>query len=601
MSVKSPVEIDLNNSSTLNITLFAIPKTFESHIATIQRNAIQSWTKLQPKPEIILFGNDPGVAEIALEFQLRHVPNVSCTPQGTPLLNDIFAQVHDLATYPILSYINSDIILLSDFIPTIQAVLKQYSNFLLLGRRWNVDIDYILNFKQITWEEQLRELISQKGIFSGVGALDYFVFPKPLFSQLPEFAVGRAGWDNWMVGEALKNSYSVINASRLITAVHQNHDYFHLKGQRREAFHGTEAQQNKTLLQGTFAGSSANATCYLTPKLSPNSPRMSIILIADSSVISLQSAINSIKNQTNTNYELIIVQDENIKTHQFYPFKSDRIHYIHSPQPGVIAAQNAGLKQATGEFILFLNQEETLHSEAIQNAINSIDKQAGSVEIIFSGWQVPSTGKTIQPCHTLSPILIGRLGLHGLHIWMLPSLWRLLQTGAILFNRSWLEQCGEFDSHFSSHAATLDRVLHLSSKGASGICLEQLTLSCPQANSLPTISLSQQVFECERLLLNFFERPHLTDWMQTLKPLAYYNSYVWLACLMYHAQNIPEMIELLLRSLSYSPYTSVNTLFDWITQFTRISQEYNYQFEVNQLNQLVAWQLLLQKLLTNQY
>ena len=37
-------------------------------------------------------------------------------------LNDIFAQVHDIATYPILTYVNSDIILTSDFIPTVQSV-----------------------------------------------------------------------------------------------------------------------------------------------------------------------------------------------------------------------------------------------------------------------------------------------------------------------------------------------------------------------------------------------------------------------------------------------------------------------------------------------
>jgi glycosyltransferase involved in cell wall biosynthesis len=597
MSAKYPIEININDQSSLNITLFAIPKAFEGHIAMIQRNAIESWTKLHPKPEIILFGNDPGVAEIALEFKLRHVPNVRCTSQGTPLLNDIFAQVHRLATYPILTYVNSDIILMSDFIPTLEAVIKQYSKFLLLGRRWNLDIDKVLNFNQYNWEEKLRKQITQKGIFSGVGALDYFVFPKPLFSQLPEFAVGRAGWDNWMVGEALKQNYPVINASRLITAVHQNHEYSHLKGQRREVFYGTEAQQNKTLLQGTFAGSSANATCYLTPKSPPNSPRFSIILTANSPFLPLQSAINSVLHQTDSDHELIVVHNDSIKTDQFYTFNDCKLKYINLPHPGIVAARNIGFKQASGEFILFLNGDEILQPNAIKSTINCIEKQAGAVEMVFSGWQVKSTGNTIQPWHTLSPILIGRLGLHGLHIWMLPSLWRLLQTGAIWFNRSWLEQCGEFDPYLSNHAATLDRVLHLSSKGASGICLEQSTLCCSEVNSLSSFSLSQQVFECERLLLNFFERPHLTHWMRTLKPLAYYNSYVWLACLMYHAQNIPEMIELLERSLSYSPYSSVNTLFDWISQFTRISQDYGYPFEVEQLNHLVPWQLLLQTLL----
>ncbi len=30
------------------ITIFAIPKPFKGHIDVIQRNAIQSWTKLSP-------------------------------------------------------------------------------------------------------------------------------------------------------------------------------------------------------------------------------------------------------------------------------------------------------------------------------------------------------------------------------------------------------------------------------------------------------------------------------------------------------------------------------------------------------------------------
>jgi glycosyltransferase involved in cell wall biosynthesis len=400
-----------------------------------------------------------------------------------------------------------------------------------------------------------------------------------------------------MVGEALKQNYPVINASRVITAVHQNHEYSHLKGQRREVFHGTEAQQNKTLLQGTFAGSSANATCYLTPKSSPNSPRFSIILTADSLLLPLQSAINSILHQTNSDYELIVVHNDLIKPDQLYTFNSCQLHFVNSPDLGIVKARNIGLKKASGEFVLFLNGDEILQPNAIKSTINCIDQKAGAVEMIFSGWQIQSTEKIIQPWHILSPILIGRLGLHGLHIWMLPSLWKLLQTGTIWFNRSWLEQCGEFDPNLSNHAATLDRVLHLSSKGASGICLEQSTLSCPQVNLLSKVSLFQQVFECERLLLNFFERPHLSNWMRTLKPLAYYNTYVWLACLMYHAQAIPEMIELLERSRSYSPYSSINTLFDWISQFTRISQEYGYSFEVEQLNHLVPWQLLLQTLL----
>lgn len=58
----------------LVFTLFTIPKAFADHIGVIQRNAIGSWARLQrenqPRPEIILFGNDPGTAEISRELGL---------------------------------------------------------------------------------------------------------------------------------------------------------------------------------------------------------------------------------------------------------------------------------------------------------------------------------------------------------------------------------------------------------------------------------------------------------------------------------------------------------------------------------------------------
>ena len=50
------------------LTLFTIPKAFEGHSGVIQRNAIKSWTLLQPQCEIILMGDDEGTGEAAAEM-----------------------------------------------------------------------------------------------------------------------------------------------------------------------------------------------------------------------------------------------------------------------------------------------------------------------------------------------------------------------------------------------------------------------------------------------------------------------------------------------------------------------------------------------------
>ncbi len=56
------------------LTIFSLPKGFiEPHTTLIQRNALASWSHLGPDVEVILMGDDPGVAEAAAEFAVAHV------------------------------------------------------------------------------------------------------------------------------------------------------------------------------------------------------------------------------------------------------------------------------------------------------------------------------------------------------------------------------------------------------------------------------------------------------------------------------------------------------------------------------------------------
>ena len=47
------------------LTIFSIPKPFIGHVGVIQMNALRSWTFLDPKCEIVIFGDEPGIAEAA--------------------------------------------------------------------------------------------------------------------------------------------------------------------------------------------------------------------------------------------------------------------------------------------------------------------------------------------------------------------------------------------------------------------------------------------------------------------------------------------------------------------------------------------------------
>ena len=210
------------------VTLFTTPKPFSGPIATIQRNAIYSWTLLEPRPEIIILGDEPGAAEVASEFGVRHVPDIARNEFGTPFLDDIFKKAHEMASNNILCYINADIILMSDFMPAVEAVTGRFDKFLMVGQRWDMDIKEPLKFNQ-QWENDLRMLIKQEGILHTIEGIDFFVFLRGLFNKIPPFLVGRAAWDNWLLYHARAEGAAMVDTTQEVTVVHQNHNYAHVK------------------------------------------------------------------------------------------------------------------------------------------------------------------------------------------------------------------------------------------------------------------------------------------------------------------------------------------------------------------------------------
>jgi len=229
------------------LTIFSCPKPFTNpHINIIQRNAIKSWTLLKPKPEIILLGNDEGVSEICREFNLIHIPEIERNEYGTPLLNSIFSEAEKAASHQLMCYINADIILMSDFMKAIEVVINQMKPpFLLIGRRWDLEITELLSFES---EDDLRCLLREKGKLYPPTGLDYFVFTKGLFGEIPPFAIGRLVFDNWLIWRAKSKGVPVVDLTPQNPVIHQAHDYSHIKNLDKSRFINSEIERNRKLL-----------------------------------------------------------------------------------------------------------------------------------------------------------------------------------------------------------------------------------------------------------------------------------------------------------------------------------------------------------------
>ncbi|MGC2332172.1 MAG: glycosyltransferase family A protein [Candidatus Acidiferrales bacterium] len=206
------------------LTIFALPKPFLGHFDIIQRNAIRSWMSLLPRCEIILLGDDQGTAEVAQEFGLRHVSAIERNEFGTPLLNAVFGAADEIAKNPWLCYVNADIILMSSFVRAVQRVATDRRNFLLVGGRWDMDITEPLPFDD-GWEEKLKARVATEGRLRSHGAVDYFVFPRGMFGEIPPFAIGRTLWDQWLIYRAASQDVPVIDLTEMVQVVHQNHNY----------------------------------------------------------------------------------------------------------------------------------------------------------------------------------------------------------------------------------------------------------------------------------------------------------------------------------------------------------------------------------------
>jgi SAM-dependent methyltransferase/tetratricopeptide (TPR) repeat protein len=237
------------SDDTVAVTIFTTAKSFEGHFGVIQHNAISSWTRLSIRPRIILFGNEPGSAELARELSLVHVPEVRCNEQGTPLISDMFEKAQSIASSFWVCYINADIILLEDF-STAVAALPVDRQILAIGRRWDFNIINYLDFSVPKWDERLIDMVKSEGQLHSNSGIDYFIFNKNSLKGIPDFAVGRPGWDNWLLWHVRNQGGTIIDATQVLTAIHQEHSYVHLNGGIKEYSLGDESRNNQNLGQG---------------------------------------------------------------------------------------------------------------------------------------------------------------------------------------------------------------------------------------------------------------------------------------------------------------------------------------------------------------
>lgn len=247
-----------------SLAILAMPKPFVGHIGMIQRNAILSWTRLTPCPQIFLFGEEAGADQIASELGLQHLRDIQRNALGTPLLSDLLRRARELTTTRMLCYVNCDIILLQPFLDALAVVQKKFPQFLAVAHRWEIELTQPLAGIDDAPPLQLGMLPS--GAPGHHTAIDVFAFTRDMYAEVPPLALGRAWFDQWLIKEALARRVPVVDLTRVARAIHQKHDYAHIAGGQRGAYGGDEARQNLEIYGGVpHAFTLLDATHELLP------------------------------------------------------------------------------------------------------------------------------------------------------------------------------------------------------------------------------------------------------------------------------------------------------------------------------------------------
>ena len=107
-------------------------------------------------------------------------------------------------------------------------------------------------------------------------------------------------------------------------------------------------------------------------------PTVSIIVPVYNAQRTLRRCIDSVLNQTFSDFELLLVddgsKDESGEICDSYALRDERVKVFHIENSGVSAARNVALDRARGEYLQFLDSDDWITADATQQFVRAARK-----------------------------------------------------------------------------------------------------------------------------------------------------------------------------------------------------------------------------------
>lgn len=189
-------------------------------IQTMQMNSLRSWIALEQEKEIYVFNRNDSVKEMCKNLKVTIVEEYeSSSHSDIPTWRTMRNFASKISNDDdVIVWVNSDVMFNNSLIKTIQGVVQSNNeNFVLVGQKYDWS-----NFYDLENNFDLSSLspLAKHGEY----AIDYFIFKKQLFENVPEFFIARQKFDNFLLTKAIKE-YFAIDCTNTLLCVHHRHDY----------------------------------------------------------------------------------------------------------------------------------------------------------------------------------------------------------------------------------------------------------------------------------------------------------------------------------------------------------------------------------------
>ncbi|ELT98933.1 hypothetical protein CAPTEDRAFT_218061 [Capitella teleta] len=228
----APIFHSIRDPPSILLTLFTTLHPSEAKLA-LHHNTLRNWAQYRDRVHLIYYADatDDAVARNISETASQLGWNVRPVPKyhkNVPVLRHMFIEAQNISQTPYYGYANGDILFTNTLLDTLSGVYDyRLKNVLMVGRRTNVYVSK----KDLVTSSSVTMQARNASLFM-TNAQDYFITTSHGFpwETIPNFIVGRIGYDNWLVASAILRQIPVVDLTNTLLAVHQTDAFGNFAG-----------------------------------------------------------------------------------------------------------------------------------------------------------------------------------------------------------------------------------------------------------------------------------------------------------------------------------------------------------------------------------